>query len=536
MQTFSWAKTCTSPGPRYRVTRGPSPLPANRVSRQDRNSGSDQLPGIQEVSNGTGSKNLKEKTAQQKLKCVIQLKRAKTMPSIEGSLNGLKTSEAVMKIRSNSDASSRLTKDKANSEVRFSPESGNGRSSDQQSRDRSLSLKRRCDSNESGRGSIGTKSRSESFATDTTTQSSGVSSLHSNPSSPPIESSFSSLSTVASSHTVKSIHSSDALRKSHNLSRTPSYLRRLSKPIVIPQTPTSGKVVETSAVFTSSRDAHGYAALKALETQRQAAKTGTNSGGTHLWKRTVSTGPVENQALYTSDRSQSALQMLYYPWSRITRPRDNPSSPQQFYTAPNDKLPHRYPLNPWVERGKSGVSAVLDITLPFSPLSSPLSRGQTRSPPTKNTSVSAYLSMYLLYSILMKVNTGEEEALPGHPLRLLGMSLMCKYQDQLQTTLLWVAACCLHLLVLQGPKSRGDSRWALLVDEENERHHPETCVRCTKVRAVSSLDMEKEDCRSRSASECDMLSEYDARPRALSATSGRGTPTVATHPPASRQL
>ncbi|PIK48750.1 Kinesin-II 85 kDa subunit [Apostichopus japonicus] len=54
----------------------------------------------------------------------------------------------------------------------------------------------------------------------------------------------------------------------------------------------------------------------------------------------------KKKALYTSDRSQSALQTLYYPWSMITCPRDNPSSRQQLYTAPNDKLPHRYPFNP----------------------------------------------------------------------------------------------------------------------------------------------------------------------------------------------
>ncbi|XP_071846524.1 rapamycin-insensitive companion of mTOR-like isoform X2 [Apostichopus japonicus] len=451
--------------------RAPSPLPANRVSRQDRNSGSDQLPGIQEVSNGTGSKNLKEKTAQQKLKCVIQLKRAKTMPSIEGSLNGLKTSEAVMKIRSNSDASSRLTKDKANSEVRFSPESGNGRSSDQQSRDRSLSLKRRCDSNESGRGSIGTKSRSESFATDTTTQSSGVSSLHSNPSSPPIESSFSSLSTVASSHTVKSIHSSDALRKSHNLSRTPSYLRRLSKPIVIPQTPTSGKVVETSAVFTSSRDAHGYAALKALETQRQGSEDGDKL------RRHSS---LEEDGVYgSSGKSRSGSVGSIGHYTAFLSPLKSTLKRSNAVTSNEEYI---------------GLCLPVDVSLIFHSDESQYRGGRSSSRTSSQTS-----------GDIPHVQVSGPAS--DHPSLGSGVassrSTSSSFKDQS------------HAVIPAGP---------LLVDEENERHHPETCIRCTKVRAVSSLDMEKEDCRSRSASECDMLSEYDARPRALSATSGRGTP------------
>ncbi|XP_077980982.1 rapamycin-insensitive companion of mTOR-like [Glandiceps talaboti] len=138
---------------------------------------------------------------------------------------------------------------------------------------RTQSFKYRSNSNESsGRGSVGTKSRSESFA-DTVT--SGISSLSSTQSSPPLEpttESTSSISTINSLQTVKVVHASDVARKQVNLKRTPSFTRRFStrKSSTLPAGVVAGRgsMVEAHATFTTSRDAQGLAALKSLKRQR----------------------------------------------------------------------------------------------------------------------------------------------------------------------------------------------------------------------------------------------------------------------------
>ncbi|XP_071486718.1 rapamycin-insensitive companion of mTOR-like [Diadema antillarum] len=247
--------------------RAPSPSPLARLSKRDRvNSATEQLPGITEVTDGM-------RTVLDRVSRTPLLRRAQTMPMIEGQDDDEPPpfDSVITKLRSNSDASSRTCKDKGGGEgVRFNQEVHER--SRAQSRDRSHSLKRRCDSNESGNSSMGSKSRSESFATDTS-QTSGVGSMHSNPSSPPVESSMSSVNTVTSSHTVKSIHSSDTLRKRHNLKRTPSFVRRISKTLS-PNLSSYSNLFETNAAFTSARDAHGYATLKALKLQHRQLSQG----------------------------------------------------------------------------------------------------------------------------------------------------------------------------------------------------------------------------------------------------------------------
>lgn len=451
--------------------RAPSPLPTGRVSRQDRASGSDQLPGIKEATNGSTDDS--DRKISQTKKGAIQLKRAQTMSAIEGDHNGLKTSEALIKLRSNSDASSRLTKDKASTEVRFSPESVNGRS-DQHSRDRSASLKRRCDSNESGRGSIGTKSRSESFATDTTTQSSGVSSLHSNPSSPPVESSFSSLSTVASSHTVKSIHSSDAVRKSHNLSRTPSYLRSLPKPIIIPHTPTSGKVVETGASFTSRRDFFGYAALKALDAHRQESED--------IQKLTRHSS-LEEQSDFgpSSSKSRSGSVSSLGRYSSIVSPLKSTLKRSKAVTSNEEYI---------------GLCLPVDVSLIFHSDESQYRGGRSSSRTSSQTSGD-------IPHVQVSAPSSDRPS-PGSG--SIPRSNSSSFKDQ---------------------SKPGDRRGSNLSEreEDKERHRPNICLKCTKVRALSRTDIEKDGPRSRSVSESEVISDCDQlRPRAFSATSGRGTP------------
>ncbi|PIK56268.1 putative rapamycin-insensitive companion of mTOR [Apostichopus japonicus] len=362
--------------------RAPSPLPANRVSRQDRNSGSDQLPGIQE---------------------------SKDNAPIEGSLNGLKTSEAVMKIRSNSDASSRLTKDKANSEVRFSPESGNGRSSDQQSRDRSLSLKR----------------------------------------SPPIESSFSSLSTVASSHTSKVF-----TRLTHCVKATTS----VGLPVTYGGSQSQSLYPDSDfrkgggdqRRLHSSRDAHGYAALKALETQRQGSEDGDKL------RRHSS---LEEDGVYgSSGKSRSGSVGSIGHYTAFLSPLKSTLKRSNAVTSNEEYI---------------GLCLPVDVSLIFHSDESQYRGGRSSSRTSSQTS-----------GDIPHVQVSGPAS--DHPSLGSGVassrSTSSSFKDQSQA------------VIPAGP---------LLVDEENERHHPETCIRCTKVRAVSSLDMEK---------------------KALSATSGRGTP------------
>ena len=224
------------------------------------------------------------------------LRRVQTMPAMEGPPR----EGRLTKFRSNSDASSKPPREETILERGASLSDNVHDKGKSQSRERSHSLKNRCDSNESGRGSISTKSRSESFATDTS-QTSGVSSMYSNPSSPSAESSLNSINTVTSSQTVKGIHASDTLRKQHNLKRTPSYMRRLSKTMSANyHTPYAG-VIETSAVFTTVRDAHGYAALKALRMQRQGSVE-NNPSMDHSYRRPVATSMSIGHELSSTEK------------------------------------------------------------------------------------------------------------------------------------------------------------------------------------------------------------------------------------------
>ena len=222
------------------------------------------------------------------------LRRVQTMPAMEGPPK----EGRLTKFRSNSDASSKPPRDETIPERGVSLSDNVHDKVKSQLRERSQSLKNRCDSNESGRSSMGTKSRSESFATDTS-QTSGVSSMYSNPSSPPTESSLSSINTVTSSQTVKGVHASDTLRKRHNLKRTPSYMQRLRKTVSANYSTPYAGVLETSAVFTTMRDAHGYAALKALRMQRQHSEE--SPVDTKPMRRPVSTS-ISGDELSTADR------------------------------------------------------------------------------------------------------------------------------------------------------------------------------------------------------------------------------------------
>ncbi|XP_071953101.1 rapamycin-insensitive companion of mTOR-like isoform X2 [Antedon mediterranea] len=203
------------------------------------------------------------------------LRRVKTMPSMEGNDDSLLKSP-LQKIRSNSDSKARSRNVITNSHSQHSIQTKPRTLTDSAypppantARDRSQSLKFRSNSNESsGRGSAGSKSRSESFTTDTT-QTSGVSSMLSHPSSPHHDSSMTSLSTVMSGQTVKTVHSSDATRRQYNLHRTPSFTQRVSRTLPRSFGKNSGGTFETNAVFTSRRDANGYAALRALQLHRR---------------------------------------------------------------------------------------------------------------------------------------------------------------------------------------------------------------------------------------------------------------------------
>ncbi|XP_033125633.1 rapamycin-insensitive companion of mTOR-like [Anneissia japonica] len=202
------------------------------------------------------------------------LRRVKTMPSMDAN-NDVLLKSPLQKIRSNSDSKARSknlitmvhSSHIAQSKSRMQTESPHP--SQPVVRDRSHSLKFRSNSNESsGRGSACSKSRSESFTTDTT-QTSGISSMISHASSPHNDSSMTSLSTVISGQTVKTVHSSDATRRQYNLHRTPSFTQRVSRTLPRSFGKNSEGTFETNAVFTSRRDANGYAALRALQLHRR---------------------------------------------------------------------------------------------------------------------------------------------------------------------------------------------------------------------------------------------------------------------------
>ncbi|XP_070563534.1 rapamycin-insensitive companion of mTOR-like isoform X2 [Ptychodera flava] len=257
--------------------RTPSPVVAGASPKKERTSFS--MPyGDMDVRNrgssGMGVKKLIAGPKDREGDLTPGRQRRRMTPSPEGKMVTVSDSPIIeTKRRSNSDSRT-LTND--------SDKAGKLRSNrsfelkyNTLPKQRSQSFKYRSNSTESsGRGSMDTKSRSDSFA-DTVT--SGVSSLSSTQSSPPMDSahtdSVSSISTINSSQTVKVVHSSDSARKQVNLKRTPSFTRHFSshKSATLPTgSHLSGRssVVEAHATFTTTRDAQGLAALKSLKRQR----------------------------------------------------------------------------------------------------------------------------------------------------------------------------------------------------------------------------------------------------------------------------
>lgn len=125
------------------------------------------------------------------------------------------------------------------------------------------------------------KSRSHSFNTDTTT--SGISSMSSSPSREPassisMDTDCASLNTVVSAKTLKMQHSLSA-QSNHNhilLSKSTSLvplgsahtLPRRAQSLKSPSVATIKSPVDCSYIYTSPRDALGYATLKRLQQQR----------------------------------------------------------------------------------------------------------------------------------------------------------------------------------------------------------------------------------------------------------------------------
>ncbi|XP_066568255.1 rapamycin-insensitive companion of mTOR isoform X4 [Amia ocellicauda] len=137
-----------------------------------------------------------------------------------------------------------------------------------------------------GDGSAGAqfKSRSQSFNTDTTT--SGISSMSSSPSretvsgveSGTIDTDCVSLNTVVSAKTVKTLHSLTPqanhlpLSKSNSVSLVPPgsshTLPRRAQSLKAPSVTTIKSLADCNFMYTSPRDAFGYATLKRLQQQR----------------------------------------------------------------------------------------------------------------------------------------------------------------------------------------------------------------------------------------------------------------------------
>ncbi|XP_002741655.1 rapamycin-insensitive companion of mTOR-like [Saccoglossus kowalevskii] len=207
-----------------------------------------------------------------------KLKRNVTSPILRStSMHGSPTRE--VKLRSNSDSRTQMVSEEMSGKLRSS--SSVDFKCNTLPKQRSQSFKYRSNSNESsGRGSTDTKSRSESFTETVTSGISSLNSIQSNPSFELTTESNSSVSTISSLQTFKTVHSSDFARKQVNLKRTPSFTRRFSSPITS-LSPPGGKsftlppgvhlntnkstIVEANAVYTTTRDAQGYAALKNLK-------------------------------------------------------------------------------------------------------------------------------------------------------------------------------------------------------------------------------------------------------------------------------
>lgn len=139
----------------------------------------------------------------------------------------------------------------------------------------------RCSSSDSSRTS--NKSRADSFNTDSTT--SGVSSCESGPHTC-LSSDFMSLSPIASTSSIDTleiiqrgssdmrdlIHPSSFRRKSLNLKRVPSLGNKQASPAygILPSAQLlDGMSTETAIMYTTSRDALGYATWRSIKRQRR---------------------------------------------------------------------------------------------------------------------------------------------------------------------------------------------------------------------------------------------------------------------------
>ncbi|XP_041475993.1 rapamycin-insensitive companion of mTOR-like isoform X2 [Lytechinus variegatus] len=442
--------------------RSTSPSPLIRLGKRDRtNSATEQLPGINEVSDG-GRTIVVDRASRTPL-----LRRAQTMPTIEGQDDDEPPpfDSVITKLRSNSDASSRMCKDRSSEGVRFNQDVHER--SRAQSRDRSHSLKRRCDSNESGNSSMGTKSRSESFATDTS-QTSGVGSMHSNPSSPPVESSMSSVSTVSSSMTIKSIHSSDTLRKRHNLKRTPSFVRRISKTLS-PNLSSYSNLFETSAAFTSVRDAHGYATLKALKLQHRQLSRGEDDS---IIKRASSFGnPAEMKLRRGVSGMVESVSMSCLERASVV---SKAPSVKSLHSSSSSSSKTEY----------TGLCLPVDVTLIFHSDESQYKDGHS-APASHAVSPATMTDIHIPQVQVYSPDSGStsQSNAPPHTLESPPSHPSDQHGTDQQQTLSMGDADYSNLRIGEEDASEGEEEEEVQVD--NNLHQIEHCLACTKVRTRS---------------------------------------------------
>ncbi|XP_060081851.1 uncharacterized protein LOC132561136 [Ylistrum balloti] len=175
----------------------------------------------------------------------------------------------------------------------------------------------RSSSSESSRSS---KNRADSFNTDSTT--SGVSSCESGPNTY-ISSEVASLSPIASSTSlntvgVKSvqqgssletkdlIHPSTVRRKSMNLHRVPSVRKVLGNPIygILSSSRMEGLTSENAIMYTTSRDAYGYATWRSIKRQRTVSSDlDSDLGISNLYDEEGTTGTLSRKSSVDSKLS-----------------------------------------------------------------------------------------------------------------------------------------------------------------------------------------------------------------------------------------
>ncbi|XP_022101706.1 rapamycin-insensitive companion of mTOR-like [Acanthaster planci] len=445
------------------------------------------------------------------------LRRVATMPAMEepgpGSGQPRKNGRPVTKLRSNSDASSKPHHHRAASPnpnmARFQSQSTPERLRAHSMRERTFN--RRCDSNESGRSSFGTKSRSESFATDTT-QTSGISSLHSNPNSPPPESSNSSLNTITSSQTVKGVHSSDTLRRKHNLTRTPSFMKRLSKTVSSNFNTPYSNVLETSAVFTTSRDAHGYAALKALRIHRQISGDPTSQSP----HRPASISSHDELAYHVEERKKGLLvdRAVSIKSLDVIRGVPKPRSNTQSQSQSGEYL---------------GLCLPVDVSLIFHTDESQYRGG--RHPPSRTSSNTSGFQDFCCLDPSALVPDGrlrhDDDRDNVEKMHEMEASDISRFLEP-QVNESYDAQSDYRGRKSSGSVGIGIGR-AEVDFSEDTKHQAEHCLLCTKMRARSVYDPDEEDDdRLRSISEADSgLPQTRPRLRGSSAASSRYTPTSA---------